>query len=61
MNITQKTLILVLLLFTCIAFAQNTPPPPEPPTRLVPIDGILWLGGIVALGYGAYKKYNNQK
>jgi len=60
MNITHKTLILVLLLFTCVAFAQGNPPPPNPPAGL-PIDSLLWLGGIAALAYGAIKKYNNPK
>lgn len=61
MNITQKMLLLVLLLFAYVAFGQNVPPPPKQPPRLVPIDSILWLGGVVALGYGIYKKNKNQK
>jgi len=62
MNITRKMLIFGLLLFTSVTFARNTPPPPSPPPpNGLPIDGFLWLGGLVALGYGAIKKYNNPK
>ena len=61
MTITQKVLLLGLLLCTSIVFAQNTPPPPAGPPPGLPIDGLVWLGGIIALAYGAVKKYNNSK
>lgn len=62
MNITQKMLLLVLLLFCSVVFAQSTPPPPNPPPpNGLPVDGFVWLGGIVALAYGGIKKYKNSK
>jgi len=64
MNILQKVLLIGLLLFSSIVFARNTPPPPNkggtPPGEM-PIDGLVLLGGAVALAYGAIKKYNNPK
>jgi len=65
MTIAQKVLLLGLLLFTGVLLAQDVPPP-DPnkggvPGFPVPIDGFVWLGGLVALAYGAIKKYNNPK
>ena len=60
-------LLLGLLLFTCVLLAQDIEPPkPDPddkglPGFGVPIDGFVWLGGLVAIAYGAIKKYNNPK
>ncbi len=62
MSTPTKVILLALLLFTSVLFAQGTtPPPPAPPPGEAPIDGILWLGGLVALAYGAVKKYKNPK
>lgn len=61
MNNTQKTFLIVLLFFAGLVFGQSTPPPPDPPTKGLPIDGLIWFCGIVALTYGAIKKHNNSK
>ncbi len=34
--------------------AQATPPNPNPPPPGLPIDGSIWLLGLVALVYGVY-------
>lgn len=60
MSAPAKLIFLVLLLFTSALFAQDVPPPAPAPSG-VPIDGLVWLGGLVALAYGAIKKYNNPK
>ncbi len=60
MSTPAKLVLLALLLFSSVLFAQDTPPPAgTPPGEDLPIDGIVWLGGLVALAYGAVKKYNN--
>lgn len=59
-------LLLIFLLFFSIQviFAQDsTPPPPDKGPGLpgLPIDGILWLGGLFAVFYGSIKTYFNSK
>ncbi len=62
MNIAQKLLLIGLLLFTSVLLAQGVPPPePNRAPDALPIDSIVWFGGLVALAYGAIKKYNNPK
>ena len=62
MSTPTKLVLLALLLFTGVLFGQGVQPPaPEGPTRGLPIDGLIWLGGLAALTYGVIKKYNSPK
>lgn len=57
-----KLALLALLLYTGVLMAQGTEPPaPDGPPNGLPIDGLVWFGGIVALAYGAIKKLKNPK
>ena len=52
---TLKKLTFSTLLFVGFSvFAQSTPPNPNPPPPGLPIDGFLWFGILVAIGYGVY-------
>lgn len=57
----QRKYFLLLLFFVTVSigFAQDIPPPNPPPPGFgdqVPIDGGVFLLGILALVYGFFKK-----